>query len=159
MYIFALEYPNWQCQNSSVSFFFHNYIKLAASTPCTLMKFIWYRLSLCVGIEHLLLGALTIHSFTLNCTFNLLDKIFLAESNLGMHKKYFLANIFGFTFHQHVNNNGSHFDGFHNAHIIQMDNKWINYLVCISAILWKVVCFVHFKFMIYKCGLCCIPNA
>jgi hypothetical protein len=79
--IFTFKYPSRQCQSSNASYFFQDCAKLATYVPYTLMKFIWYRLPSRSTIAITSSSEdFTMHSFRLNCTFNLFDKILLTES-------------------------------------------------------------------------------
>lgn len=92
--------PNHQCWSSNISSFIDNCAILAASAPCTLVKFIWYKLLLRDAIVITLwFGALTTHSFGLNYTFQPLEKNLLTKLLLRYMKGILKTNFFGYVFH------------------------------------------------------------
>ena len=78
---FTFKCPIQRCQSSNASYFFQDYAKLATTVPYTLMKFIWYKFPSYNTIAIISSSEdLTMHSFRLNYTLNIFDKILLTES-------------------------------------------------------------------------------
>ena len=87
-----------------------------------LNKFIWYTLPSRRAIATTSLsGALTVHSFRLNCTFNPFDKKRFTKSKFACNMdtwRYFYMFPYDFVFDENFKNFGSHLNNFYNVVII-----------------------------------------
>ena len=143
--------------------------KLASSTLCFLIQFIWYKLPSRSTIETTLLSiALTMQSFRLKCTFKPLDKNLLIERNLfaiWAHGGHLWYKSFWFylllilqqqwiqvcLLLQHYHHP--------NGHCMEQLSR-----MCQNAAHWEVMCFIASKFMIhlhmtFACVSSCIAKA
>ena len=80
---FAFKCLRWRCESSSAASPVEDCTKLIASAPCTIAKFILYKLPSRDAIAMTLPScAFTKHSFRLNCTFKPFDTCLFSESKL-----------------------------------------------------------------------------
>ena len=81
---FTSKCPSQWCRISNVLSFFYDCARFTPSIPCTIVKFISYKLLLCSSNKTTSPSRpLIIHSFTLNCNFNPFDKSLLTKSKFA----------------------------------------------------------------------------